>query len=62
MIFREPEKIDTIDFAACVFSAPEFTDMLSGKPLFVSSKAKAMGVNESMTGMEIAEIFQGGEK
>lgn len=54
-----PEKIDGIDFAACVFSAPEFSDMLMGKPLFVSSKAKEMGVTEAMSGREIAELFNG---
>lgn len=52
-----PEKIDGIDFAACVFSAPEFSDMLEGKPLFVSSRAKNMGVTDDMTGQEIAAIF-----
>lgn len=52
-----PEKIDGIDFAACVFSAPEFSDMLEGRPLFVSRKAKDMGVREEMTGSEISEIF-----
>ena len=54
-----PEKIDGIDFAACVFSAPEFSDMLMGKPLFVSSKAKEIGVTEEMSGREIAELFNG---
>lgn len=52
-----PEKIDGIDFAACVFSAPEFQDMLAGRPLFVSRRAKTLGVTEEMTGQEIAEIF-----
>lgn len=53
-----PEKIDSIDFPACVFSAPEFKDMLANKPLFVSAKARAMGVTEDMTGAEIAEMFE----
>lgn len=52
-----PEKIDSIDFPACVFSAPEFKDILTNKPLFVSAKARAMGVTETMTGLEIAEVF-----
>ena len=33
--------------------------MLMGKPLFVSSKAKEMGVTEAMSGREIAELFNG---
>lgn len=53
-----PEKIDFIDFPACVFSAPKFEDMLEGKPLFVSQKAGQMGVREDMTGREIVEIFE----
>lgn len=53
-----PEKIDSIDFAACVFSAPEFSDMLSSKPVFVSEKAKALGATCEMTGAEIAELFE----
>ena len=52
-----PEKIDFMEFAACVFSAPKFSNMLENKPLFVSEKAKAMGVTEEMTGAEIAVIF-----
>lgn len=53
-----PEKIDSIDFAACVFSAPEFSDMLSAKPLFVSEKAKALGASYEMAGTEIAALFE----
>ena len=53
-----PEKIDAIDFAACVFSAPEFSDMLANKPLFISQKARQLGVSEDMTGEEIAKIFE----
>lgn len=56
-----PEKIDSIDFPACVFAAPEFKDMLANKPLFVSAKARRMGVTEEMTGMEIAEVFEAKE-
>ncbi|MCQ2547247.1 MAG: hypothetical protein MJ161_06860 [Clostridia bacterium] len=52
-----PEKIGSIDFPACVFAAPEFRDMLANKPLFVSAKARAMGVTEDMCGEQIAEIF-----
>ena len=52
-----PEKIDSIDFPACVFAAPEFKDMLANKPLFISAKARAMGVTEDMCGEEIAQIF-----
>ncbi|MDO4472691.1 MAG: hypothetical protein Q4C17_05965 [Bacillota bacterium] len=53
-----PEKIDSIDFAACVFAAPGFSDMLKNRPLFVSEKAKAMGISDEMTGLEIAEAFE----
>lgn len=53
-----PEKIDSIDFAACVFSAPEFSDMLSSKPIFVSEKAKTLGATCEMTGTEIADLFE----
>lgn len=54
-----PEKIDAMEFAACVFSAPQFSDMLERTPLFVSKKAKGMGVTEEMTGAQIAAIFDG---
>ena len=52
-----PEKIESMEFAACVFSAPKFENMLENKPLFVSPKAREMGVSEEMSGAEIAEIF-----
>lgn len=53
-----PDKIDTIDFPACVFSAPEFSDMLERKPIFISAKARQLGVTEEMTGIEIVDIFE----
>lgn len=53
-----PEKIESMEFAACVFSAPQFSNMLANHPLFVSSKAKEMGITEEMTGEEIARIFE----
>ena len=52
-----PEKIDAIGFAACVFSAPQFSDMLANKPTFISAKALELGVTPDMTGREIAELF-----
>lgn len=52
-----PEKIDAMEFAGCVFSAPQFDNMLENKPLFVSEKAKQLGVTEKMTGAEIAAVF-----
>lgn len=52
-----PEKIDAMEFAACVFSAPAFSDMLANKPLFVSAKARELGATEDMTGEEIAKIL-----
>ena len=52
-----PEKIDSMEFAACVFSAPKFEDMLANHPLFISAKAKGLGVTEDMTGAQIAELL-----
>ena len=52
-----PEKIDAMEFAACVFSAPKFENMLENHPLFISEKAKALGVTGEMTGEEIAVLF-----
>lgn len=53
------DRINIIDFAACIISpAPEFKDMLENKPVFISEKAKDMGVTINMTGKEIIEIFE----
>ena len=52
-----PEKINVMGFAACVFSAPGFSNMLENKPLFISEKAAELGATQDMTGAEIAALF-----
>ncbi|MCQ2735810.1 MAG: YunC family protein [bacterium] len=53
----DPEAIERFGFAAAVFSAPTFEDMLSRTPKYVSKAAEEMGADLSMTGRQIAELF-----
>ena len=51
------EVLEKLDFPAAVFSAPAFSDMLERKPLFLTSKAIAMGATTDMTGEELLVLF-----
>jgi uncharacterized protein YunC (DUF1805 family) len=49
--------LEKLDFPAAVFSAPAFPDMMERKPVFLTSKAVAMGAATDMTGEELLILF-----
>ena len=49
--------LEKLDFPAAVFSAPAFSDMMERKPVFLTSKAIAMGATTDMTGEELLVLF-----
>lgn len=53
----DKEVLEKLDFPAAVFSAPAFSDMLERNPIFLTSKAIAMGATMDMTGKDFLRLF-----
>ena len=51
------EVLEKLDFPAAVVSAPAVADMMERKPVFLTSKAMAMGATMNMTGEELLVLF-----
>lgn len=49
--------LERLDFPAAVFSAPEFSDMMERKPVFLTKAALDIGASMDMTGEELVAVF-----